>query len=243
MLYIIGLGLGDCKDITLKGLQAVKGSDYVYLEYYTSKLACSIKQLEDFYGKKIILADRKLVENDFEKEILSKASTKEVAFLVIGDPLSATTHIDLISRANEKKVEVEIINNASILTVVGITGLELYKFGKITSIPFNNENITAPVDALKQNQSIGLHTLFLLDLDPINNKFMRISEAAGYLLKKGVNPKLTAIGCAALGTENKQIKAATLSGLQSVELKHFPQCLIIPGKLHFVEEDFIKRFY
>jgi diphthine synthase len=39
-LYMIGLGLADEKDITIKGLEAVKKCDVVYLENYTSKLQC-----------------------------------------------------------------------------------------------------------------------------------------------------------------------------------------------------------
>lgn len=39
MLYIIGLGLGDERDITLRGLEAVKKSQKVYMEAYTSLLS------------------------------------------------------------------------------------------------------------------------------------------------------------------------------------------------------------
>lgn len=38
MLYLVGLGLGDATDITVKGLQAVRGCARVYLEAYTSLL-------------------------------------------------------------------------------------------------------------------------------------------------------------------------------------------------------------
>lgn len=38
MFYLIGLGLGDVKDITVKGLEIVKKCDRVYLESYTSIL-------------------------------------------------------------------------------------------------------------------------------------------------------------------------------------------------------------
>lgn len=38
MLYIVGLGLGDEKDITVRGLEAVRRSTKVVLEYYTSIL-------------------------------------------------------------------------------------------------------------------------------------------------------------------------------------------------------------
>lgn len=38
MLYLIGLGLGDAKDITVRGLDIVKKAEKVYLEAYTSIL-------------------------------------------------------------------------------------------------------------------------------------------------------------------------------------------------------------
>ena len=39
MLYLIGLGLGDAKDITVKGLEIVKKAEKVFLEAYTSILS------------------------------------------------------------------------------------------------------------------------------------------------------------------------------------------------------------
>lgn len=45
MFYIIGLGLGDYKDITVKGLEIVKQCEKVYLEAYTSILTCGTEKL------------------------------------------------------------------------------------------------------------------------------------------------------------------------------------------------------
>ena len=84
MLYFIGMGLNDEKDITVKGLEAVKKSDFVYLENYTSILNCDVKDLEKLYNKKIILADRELVEKKAEQTILKNAKDKTVSFLVVG---------------------------------------------------------------------------------------------------------------------------------------------------------------
>ena len=103
MLYLIGIGLRDEKDISLKGLEAVKKADVVYLENYTSKLSCSVEDLEKLYGKKIITANRELVEQKAEEAILKNAQTKNVAFLVIGDVFGATTHVDLMLRAKKAK--------------------------------------------------------------------------------------------------------------------------------------------
>lgn len=45
MFYLIGLGLGDCKDVTVKGLEIIKKCSRVYLESYTSILSCGLQKL------------------------------------------------------------------------------------------------------------------------------------------------------------------------------------------------------
>src|SRR3989344_964301 len=130
-LYFIGIGLNDAKDISVKGLEIVKNCEKVYLENYTSVLNCKISELEKLYGKKIVLADRDMVEKNAENTILKDAKEKNAAFLVVGDVFGATTHIDLMIRARELNIETKTIHNASVLTAVGITGLEVYKFGKV----------------------------------------------------------------------------------------------------------------
>jgi diphthine methyl ester synthase len=85
MLFVIGLGLGGEEDITVRGLKAVQSSDQIFLEHYTSILGVSKEKLEQFYGKKIILADRDMVESQSDL-ILNDARDKNVSFLVVGDP-------------------------------------------------------------------------------------------------------------------------------------------------------------
>lgn len=43
VFYIIGLGLGDPEDISIKALQAIKSCKKVYLEYYTSVMSTNNK--------------------------------------------------------------------------------------------------------------------------------------------------------------------------------------------------------
>jgi len=248
-LHIIGLGLGNEKDITLRGLEAVKKCDIIYLESYTSILQCKVEDLGKLFGKKIILASRELVEAD-NNEILKNSKTKNVALLVVGDPFSATTHIDLFLRAKKEKIEIKIVNNASILTSVGITGLQLYKFGKTASIPINNENVESPYDVLKANLSLGLHTLFLLDLEPSKDKFLSINDAINYLLrveskrKENVFAKSTlCVGCARIGSENSKIRAGIAESLLNYDFGEPPYCLVVPGNLHFMESDALRIYY
>lgn len=45
MLYLIGLGLADEKDISVKGLEIIRQCQAVYLEAYTSILCVSKEKL------------------------------------------------------------------------------------------------------------------------------------------------------------------------------------------------------
>lgn len=248
-LYFIGIGLNDEKDITLKGLEAIKSCEFVYLEYYTSILHCKIEELEKLYGKKIILADRELVEKKAD-EILTNAKDKHVAFLVIGDIFGATTHTDLLLRAKEKNIKCEFIHNASILNAIGVVGLELYKYGKTTSIPFPSKGFEpeTPYDVLKLNKSMGMHTLILLDLRPQENRFMTVNDAISYMLKLEEKRKeniftedTLCIGCARIGGDFK-IKYGTAKQLLTEDFGSALHCLIVPGNFHFIEEDALKMW-
>merc|ERR1711973_567768 len=165
MLYLIGLGLGDAKDITVKGLEVVKGASRVFLEAYTSVLTIGKEELEAFYGREVILADRTVVEQESDV-ILEDALHNDVAFLVVGDPFGATTHTDLVIRAKEKGIEYKVIHNASILNAVGCCGLQLYNFGETVSIVLWNEHWQPDsfYDKIVANKKNGLHSLCLLDI-------------------------------------------------------------------------------
>jgi diphthine synthase len=238
-LYMVGIGLWDAKDISVRGLETVKRCTKVYLEIYTSRLGSSIAELESLYGKHVIAADRSMVENKGD-EIINEAKSSDVAFLVIGDVLSATTHLDLWARAREAGVHTEIMHNASIITAVAETGLELYKFGRVVSIPFENEKVASPVDFYRRNEEQGLHTLFLLDLRPDENRFMKAADAARYLLRH--IPDRMAIGCAGIGSPKPEMRYALLSVLSMHDFSLYPQSLILPANLHFMEEEALRWY-
>lgn len=50
MLYLVGLGLSDETDITVKGLEVVKNASRVYLEAYTSILLVDQEKLVCAHG-------------------------------------------------------------------------------------------------------------------------------------------------------------------------------------------------
>ncbi len=248
-LHIIGIGLDSEKDITVKGLELVEKADVVYVECYTSRLNCSWHDLAKFYNKQLTLAHREMVEGD-NNEILENAKTQEVAFLVIGDPFSATTHLDLMMRAKKLGITVTITNNASVLTAVGVTGLQLYKFGKTTSIPYPEDNFfpETAYDVIAENKKNGLHTLVLLDIKFDKQKFMTVNEGIQILLdienkrKENVFVKDTlCIGVARVGSESQSIKAGKAEELLPFDFGKPLHCLIVPGTMHFMEEEMVKE--
>jgi diphthine synthase len=234
MLYLIGIGLYNEKDISLKGLEHVKSCEKVYLENYTSTLACKVENLEELYGKKIILAERKFVEDG--SQILAESTSSNVCLLIIGDVFSATTHVSLYQAALSQGIEVEIIHNASIMTAIGISGLSLYKFGKTTSISWHDSN--TPMESINANGP--LHTLCLLDLTPHENKYMQAKYALSRLIDKGFDPTKKVVVCAQLGSPNRKIHFLEASKVNEIDL--FPQCIIIPGDLHFMEQELLEVY-
>ena len=180
MLYLIGLGLNS-RDISLNALDAIKKCKKLYLENYTS-FGFTKKELEKIIKKKVIIAGRELIENK-ASIILKEAKKKDIGLLIYGDPLSATTHINCLIDSKKEGIKIKVIHSSSILTAVGETGLSLYNFGKTTSIPFHNEKVEVPYDALALNQKNSLHTLFLLDLKEYSNDSLSVNDAIRYLLK------------------------------------------------------------
>jgi len=97
VLYIIGLGLGTERDITLRGLDAIKSSSKLFLESYTSVLCVNSEKLEQLYEKPVVIATRDMVESECHL-IVDPAKDEDVSFLVVGDPVCATTHTDIMIR-------------------------------------------------------------------------------------------------------------------------------------------------
>ena len=169
-LLLVGLGLGNEKDVPVAGLEAIRSADVVYLEAYTSVLGVKAEVLEEFYGCKVHISDRYEVESATDTMLDQAMGKGTVAFLVVGDPYCATTHTDLVLRARHRGIQVRVYHNASIMNAAGACGLHLYNFGRTISIPYFMEGSTDETkqtsyyDYLQFNDSGHLHTLCLLDI-------------------------------------------------------------------------------
>lgn len=242
MLYLIGLGLWDENDLSLHALAALKKCDEIYAEFYTNKWLGSMEKLEEIAGKKI----KKLKRTDVESELLTDhAKTKDIALLVPGDPLVATTHIQLLIDAKQKDVKIEVIHSSSIYTAVAETGLQLYKFGRTTTLAFVEKSFkpSSPYEVILENRKAGLHTLVLLDVKE-DDRYMTIKDGVDVLLETGnlLDKETKIIACCQLGGHQK-IKYGTMKKLANdEELTDTPAVIIVPGRLHFKEEEALKIY-
>lgn len=201
-------------------------------------------------------------------EILADANKVDVAFLVVGDPFGATTHTDLVIRARELSIPTQSIPNASIMTSIGCTGLQLYNFGQTVSMVFflDNWKPASFYDRIKENVSIGLHTLVLLDIkvkeQSLENmargrkiyeppRYMTVAQCAQQMIeieedvkKEGVYTRDSlAVGVARVGAMDQKIVAGTLGQLCDADLGRPLHSLVLLGKrTHDMEREFLEEF-
>lgn len=247
MLYFIGMGLYDEKDISVRGLETVRNCPHVFLETYTSRLmGTSIDRLSEFLGKNINALSREDVESSPDA-MLELSKDSDVAFLVCGDPMVSTTHTDLRIRAHELGIQTSLIHGASISSAVcGISGLQNYRFGKSCSVPFPEKGWfpTAPLDTINSNIKMDLHTLVYLDIK--EGRYMTINEAIEIVemmaeKKSSVSPGLF-VGIARAGSSSPLVIAGDAIKLKSSDFGEPLHILIVPASLHHIEKEYLERF-
>ena len=166
-LLLIGMGPGQIGSMTIEARNAAKSADFRRYEAYTALWpADELTKLEEDIGD-IEMVMRPEVESP--TELLDLAKNHLVALLIVGDPLQATTHVDIQLQALEAGINCMVFHGISITTLVtGAVGLSNYRFGRQTTItyPYGGWVATSPLEVIAVNLFQNQHTLALLDLDP-----------------------------------------------------------------------------
>jgi len=250
-LIFVGLGLNDEKGISLRGLEATRTADSVFIELYTSLLPdFSLQRLEDLVSKKITLVSRQNLEEENGVSVIMAARQGKAVLLVPGDPFVATTHVTLRIEAEKKGIRTRIIHGASIISaIIGSSGLHNYKFGKTVTVPFPENFSETPYNVIGQNKRLGLHTLCLLDLRVEERRFLTVREGLELLFaierrraKNIITPDAVAIGVARVGSEHPSLKADFAGSLLEYDFGSPPHSLILVGQLHFMEAEALINF-
>jgi len=236
MLYLIGLGL-NLKGISLEGVEIIRKCGKVYLEGYTVEFPYSVKDLEKVVGKKVCVLNREDVEGE---RLVKESRAEDVGLLIYGCPLFATTHMSLIESCREKKVKVKVIYAVSVFDGIAESGLQLYKFGKVSSMPkwVDDFEPVSFLDYVKENLGVGAHSLILVDIGlKFSDAVLQLVEACSEIgLDLG-----KVIVCSRVGNEEGNFFYGSLDELKNKRVKA-PFCFVIPGKMHFLEEGVLERF-
>jgi len=243
-LIFVGLGLSRPQDMSVRALQALHKCDEIFAEFYTSRLIdTTIDELEDFIGRKItVLGRSELEESDV---VIEAARRNSVALMVAGDPMSATTHVDIRLRAVEEGIETKLIHGVSIFTAAAAAfGLQPYKFGRAVTIPFPEPGYlpSSPYENILENHTRGLHTLVLLDIREDENRYMTAAQAAKWLLDSEsrlrgglINEDSILCAGARIGSHDQKLLAGSYSRIIEANIGPPLHCVIVPGNLHFME--------
>ncbi len=248
LLFLIGVGLSGPDSITVEGRETLKKCDKVYIERYTSfQSGFDSRDYESAYGLPVVELARRDIEE--VESVISESESKQVALLIVGDPISATTHNMLRYRAMEMGVKVQVISNASIISAFpAICGLSVYKMGPPVSIPFNSENFnpTSPYKKLVANLKAGFHTLLLLDLKdgktmPSSILYDNLISVSRRTNDRTINDRTLIIVGSRVGSRYQSIVYGKLPLLNAVEPSP-PVSVIVPSTLSEDEMNFLSRF-
>ena len=241
MLTFVGLGLYDERSITRRGAEALAGADAAFAEFYTSRLTgTDLATLEATHGVDIRVRDRAGVERDPDP-ILEAAAEGEAVFLTGGDPMVSTTHVDLRLRAEDREIPTRVIHGTTAQTAASsLTGLQNYRFGKATTLPFPGTHGEAGVpdsvlETVRDNRERDLHTLVYLDIDAEAGVYMSGSLAARQLSAAGLEGAGVVVGQA--GSDDPTVVADALSALAEGAFGPPLHLLVVPAGLHPLERD------
>lgn len=251
-LWLIGLGPGDLSSMSLAAREAAAAADHRFVEGYTALLPLAeLARLESEVGP-WSMRMRGAVEEPVE--LLALARDSKVALLVVGDPLQATTHVDLQLRCEERGIPCHVLHGISITTIVtGAAGLQSYRFGRQCTFayPYGDYLPTSPLEIILANRERDLHTLALLDLDPTGmgegqQAPMTPAIAVDVLRRMAARLKVDVEGwdlvlCSDMGTVDARIRAGGLDEIASAEGGRL-HCLLIPASLHEVEARALARW-
>jgi diphthine synthase len=246
MLSFVGLGLYDERSITLRGRDAVRDADAVFAEFYTSRLAgTTVEALEAHHAVDVEVRDRAGVEED-PGSVLAAAESGDAVFLTGGDPMVSTTHVDLRLRAADRGIETRVVHGTTAQTAASsLTGLQNYRFGKATTLPFPDSHGADGVpgsvlDTIATNRERDLHTLVYLDIDPTTERYMR-GHAAAAMLRDLTEVPLGVV-IARAGSDDPTVRAGPLDALAAADFGAPLHLLVLPGSLHDLEAAALRAF-
>jgi diphthine synthase len=253
MLWLIGLGIEGLSGMNMKGREILKTCDLIYIERFTGYLSdADLSKLRAYCkhnDNDVNVVGRLFVEDG--REILEQAVNSKVALIVYGEALIATTYIELFIRATKRGIKVEVIHSASgITSLIGESGLQIYKFGRVSTIMSEPQSAISVYSTLLDNLLLGNHTLILTEYsetkDNISPFFLDPTVALKKLMdvekdqrSRAFTEETFVLVASRIGRTDKKIISGQVRSLLEIDYGTGPHSLIVPGRLHFVEKEAI----
>ena len=245
MLYIIGLGVDpkNTAPVFIKNTTNICEKSYIdtYTTFITNDYLDWIKK-----ELKAVPASRDLLED--VKNFVEEAKDKNICLYVYGDPYVATTHQSLRTYAAERKIKVKMVYSSSFINVIfGETGLHIYKIGFVGSLikgDINSRNyiykqVGAALEAKKH--SIIIPTGYEGDMGSL---LLELKQAELNFKEDTFPDNRFLIFISRAGMDEEKVLGGTLEDLFKTKTTlDEPFTLIVPGLLHFSEEEVLKKVF
>jgi diphthine synthase len=246
MLWFVGTGINGYRGLSIAALEVLRKCDIVYVESFTSALSeVDIQGLNSLLKTHTKPVQRWFVEDG--RDLLEAARTKDVALVTYGDPLIATTHGELHSRAAKNSINTAILHSASgITSIIGESGLHVYKFGRMVTMMSELHSAVTVYNTIFQNLLAGSHTLILTEynhndeskepffLDPSSVFKMLLNAEQAHKHEIFSDDTFAVVG-SRVGMQDQKITSGKVKSLMKVEFGTGPHSVIVTGALHFTE--------
>jgi diphthine synthase len=248
MLWLVGVGISGYKGLSLEAVEVLKNCDVVLIERFTSSLSENdLVGINTTIGKSVKSVQRWYVEDG--REIIDQAKEKQIALVTYGDPLLATTHTELRTRAAKASIKTGVIHAASgIASIMGECGLHMYKFGRTVTMMSEPKSAISVYNTIFDNLLLGSHTLILTEynrdektgtlffLDPVALLRMLL-EAENDMRHHVISHETFVVVASRLGTNDSRIVSGKIKSLAGIGFGTGPHSVIVPARLHFTEEE------
>ncbi|MDE1855689.1 MAG: diphthine synthase [Candidatus Micrarchaeota archaeon] len=254
MLFLIGMGLTN-REIPFTALDDLTSADEVLLDPYTNFIPEEdLAYLSHNFNIEITSLTRSDLEEN-SRQIVERAKGKNVAILVSGDPLIATTHHTILDLAAKLGIDYKIYHSSNIFSAaIGESGLDIYKLGPTTTIAFWTDKYkpVSFIDVIKRNVDSEQHTIVLFDYNYLEKRKMRLGEAIPVLHAADeqrkhniMSPSRKLLILGDIGKKSQSILYTEFGKINKDVLKEFEGkiiTMIVPGAMSFAEEDAIAKF-
>ena len=244
---------------TVEALEALRGASKVYVDTYTMPGAAWLLDIARRTARgEVVAADRKLLEEGV-RDVAKEALKSDVAVLVPGDPLIATTHAALLAEAAGLGAQVRVIPGVSgVCAAKSVTLLHYYRFGRTVTVPGPWRGVKAysVVEAVYGNLCVGLHTMLLLDVREGGTGQLEPGEAVRIVLRHeedlageaGYEPVLHSLPVIVVsaGRRGNHYIAVHKSAAEAARAEYPPgrvYSLVVPAELHDSEEWALREVY